>query len=1005
MVGEDGLPVAGATVRIIEEISGRRWEIATRSDGRFLLDAVAVGTYRVDVLALGFRPESRDGVVVTLGQRLTLDFTLPSLAIELPALSVSARDDRIDRGRAGPAEVVSREAIEALPNIGRDFYALALRSPQVVLSPQTPGTPMGGIAIGGQNRFYNSFQIDGGIESDPYSGQMPGRQAFPRPLSLEAIEEIQVLTAPFDVRYGNFAGGLVNLVTRSGGNTVHGSVFGYFAGDALARLSLDGDRIQPFTSWQFGGTLSGPIVRDRAHFFVSADVQRQVVPDPGPLITDSPAVTNSSIGISYADALRFRTLLDTLYHLEPGGFGPTPRRIPAQDLFGKISVQLAANSQAEVTYHYVSGSRQDVLGRVPKYYALSSFAQQEPSTSEAVRLIWRGVLAGRWSNELLLGSLRLRDRCQPNASFPELRVTAGKGFLTAGTANGCPGWTLRQDVYELTDNATLGLGRHALTVGVHGEAMRFRDDQVQGSPGLWQFGSLDLLEAGLATLYQRTLPGPSWDGGTNFRAYRLAAYAQDRWNVTPRLTLTAGLRLDVPILPDAIPTYTPLRDSLGIDTGRRPSGNVVWLPRVGVTYDLRGDGRTTVRGGIGLFSGQPPYRWISNAYRDDGVQELFIDCPTQGPMPRFDPVTQPGGCVNAAVTPRLSVFGPGTQFPENLKVALGLDHRLPGGLAGSVDVVFTRSVHQLYLTDANLAPPSGVSVGEANRPLYGTINPMTGAAVPKRLAAGLGRVVRISNRDGDHAVTLTAQLRTETGRTVEASAFYAYTRARDRMSILHVQGRAMLEGTVLDGTLENRQLGVSWFEVPHRIQATISVRLPYRTRLALLYSAASGRPFTYAVEGDANADGLGTTLLQDPIYVPRDSQDITLTIPANWSALDSVIARSPCLRTQRGRVLARNSCRNPWFGVLSARASKAFPTLGGHAVDVSVDLYNVLNLLNGSWGRSRYDAATFAVKLLVLRGYDTSAGRGIYEYWAPTWGQIDDLASRWQMALRVKYLF
>lgn len=1022
VVGEHDSPIVGARVHVVNLANGRRWEVVSRSDGRFLIEGVAVGAYRVEARALGFTPAARDGIILTLGERRVADFTLQRAAIELPAVTVTGtRDPVLHPGRTGPAEVVHRATLAALPNLGRGFLNLPLLSPQAVSSVRTPAINTAtGIAFDGQNRVYNSFQIDGGMHQDLYRGLLPGRESFPRPLSLEALEEIQILVAPFDVRHGGFVGGLVNAVTRSGSNDVHGSLFGYVADAALVRRGGIGDAVGDFTARQYGGTLGGPIVRDRAHYFFSVDMQHRVVPDPGPLISDTAGGADMRrIGISYASATRFRDILDTLYGLDAGTLGPVDGRVPARDVFGKLTAQLAKNSHLEGSYHYADGNRQDFLLRSYGNYFLSSYAQQEPSTSHAARLVWTSLLGGSWANELLVSYMRQRDRCRPSAGFPEIRVfTAAGAWLGAGTTGGCATTTQRQDAFEITENATLAVGRHVVSIGTHAEFLRFRDDQMPGSTGLWEFDGVDAFEAGRPRRYQRTLRGPAWDGGVDFPARHVALYAQDRWNPTPALTLTFGLRLDVPILPDAVPTNESLKAVVGGDTGRLPSGNVLWSPRLGVNYDLGGAGRTFVRGGIGLFSGRPPYRWISNAYRDDGTQELFLDCRgTQAP--RFDPVNQPTSCVSTGPQPRLSLFDPDVRFPQNLKAALGVDHRLPGGLVGTLDVLVTRAVHQLYVTDANLAPPSGISRGEGNRVLYGTINATTGLATPARLSAAFGPVVRVSDESGDRALSVSAQLRTRPDGVVQWSALYAHTRARDRMSIAHIQARAMLEGTVLDGTLENRRLGTSLFEIPHRVQLTAGLRLPYKTRLGLLYAGASGRAFTYTVGGDANADGMGVGLRQDAAYVPRDRADITIDgngataagigtaaqQDSVYALLDSFIEAVPCLRGQRGRIVARNSCRNSWFGTLNARLTKSIPTVQGQSLELSADLYNALNLINPRWGLSRFDGLTFGTDLVSLRGYDTGAGRGIYEFRVPPRGQIDDLASRWQTELSVRYVF
>ena len=1020
VVAVDGSPIAAATVRLTNTANGLPWEMVTNHRGRFLHAAIPIGTYKVDVRAMGFAAQTHPAITLVLGHPHAIEFTLVPLAAELTPVTVTAsRDHVLDPGRTGPTDVIDRSTLTSLPNVGRGFVGITLLSPQVVSSVQTPATAAGsGIAFDGQNRMYNSFQIDGGVHQDLYRGQLPGRESFPRPVSLEAIEEIQVLAAPFEVRHGGFAGGAVNAVTRSGTNTVHGSLFGYLSDDALVRRGGAGGAVGEFRTWQFGGTVGGPIVRNRAHYFLSVDVQRRIVPDPGPFITDTVGGADmEAIGISYASAARMQAIFDTLYGIDVGTLGPVNGHVPAQDVFAKLTATLARNNHIEWSLHQVRGDRRDFLLRTKNYYALSSFAQAEPSTTRASRVVWTSVPGGRWSNELIVGFMSQRDSCRPASLFPQVRVTTSPGaFITAGTAGGCAPSTVRQEAIEVTDNAATAVGRHVLGVGFHGELLRFRDDLMIGSPGLWIFESLDALEAGRAQSYQRTLRGPAWSGGIDFRAYHFALYAQDRWTPRDDLTLTAGVRVDLPLLPDPVPTNESLVGALGYDTGR-PTGNALWSPRIGINYDVGGRGHTFVRGGAGLFAGRAPYRWFSNAYRDDGTREQYLDC--RGPnTPAFTPLDQPTTCVSTGPRPQLSLFDPDVTVPQNMKVALGLDRRLTSALVGTLDVLFTRAVRQLYVTDANLAAPSAVAAGEADRPMYGKINPTNGVATPTPINTALGQVVRVSNRSGDQSLSISGQLRARFGDAISGHALYSFTRARDRMSIVHIAARPMLGGTVLDGTHEHRRLATSLFEIPHRLQVTTDLRLPYGARLGLVYAGASGRPFTYTVQGDPNADGLGISLRQDPVYVPRDRADIAIdgngvdagfgTVAeqkSRYRDLDAFIESTPCLREQRGRVLARNSCRNPWFGTINARLTKEFPTTSGHSFEVAADIYNVLNLLSSRWGLARYDGLTFATDLLELRGYDTTAGRGVYAVRVPPRNQIDDLASRWQTEISVRYRF
>ena len=1011
---EDGQPIHRATVRVTNESNGRRWEVVTNSIGRFFVEDVAIGgPYHIAVRFLGFAPEDRAGIILTLGQRLTADFTLRPAAVALSPVTVTAAADPVlNAGRTGPAEIVSRTRIAELPNPGRQFLALTTLSPQTAISRSSGVASTGGITIGGQNRFYNSFQIDGGVNHDLYRGRLPGQETLPRPIALDALEEIQVLAAPFDVRHGTFAGGLVNAVTRSGTNEVHGSVFGYLSDGALVGRSVTGEATGDFRTWQFGGTAGGPIVRNRAHYFLSVDVQHEVVPDPGPLVTDTAGGADvERIGISYESAARFLTVLRDSFQLDAGTLGPVDGHVRASDVLGKITIQLGTNSHLELSHHYAQGDRWGFISRTKGFYFPSSISQLTPSTLNASRVIWTSLLGRRWWNELIVSWLRLDDSCQPNGSFPSIRVAADAGQLGAGAQGGCPAYPLNasaQHVWEITENLTAAVGAHILTLGMHGEALRFQDDWMQASSGLWEFASLGLLEARRAQRYEATLAGLERLGGLEFRAHQLGLYMQDRWTPTRELTVTLGLRGDASIVPNDVATNTSLKQALAMDTGELPRSLVAWSPRLGVNYDVLGAGRTFVRGGIGLFSGRLPYTWIGNAYRDNGMQELSLVCTGAG-VPRFDPATQPVACANGTgPVPRLSLFDPGVKLPQNLKLALGVDHQFPRGIVGTVDMLYTRAVHQMYLTDANLLPPGRTARGEGNRLMYGTISCATSpcTAVPARRDTAFGQVVRVSNRGGDHAFSLSAQLRKRFGDRVDGSAFYAYTRARDRMSLVNPAARANLANSSLNGTLEERPLRTSYFDIPHRVHVSATARLPFRAWLTLMYAGASGTPYTYIVVGDANADGIGGTAGQqnDLVYVPRDSSDISLANPAGWDSLAAHIEAEPCLREQRGRILERNSCRNPWFGTLNARLTKAFRTRAGQSLELTADVYNVLNLLNREWGELRMTAPDPWFQMLRLTGYDASTERGIYRLQLRPIRRVHDFESRWRMELGVKYV-
>ena len=1008
---EDGSPVARAIVRMTNTANGQRWECPAGAGGRYLFEnLVAGGPYRVEVRALGFRPEASDGIVLALGTRTRVDFILRAAAAELPAV-IAMGNARAVLGASGngPTNVISPSTIANFPNVGRDFLRLTTWSPLAANSPASGGAPTGGITIGGQNRALNGFLVDGGVNLDQYTGRLPGRETLPRPISIEAVQEIQVLSAPFDVRQGGFAAGIVNAVTRSGTNQVRGSTFAYFTGGAFVGVNATGQRVQPFTTTQYGATIGGPIVRDRAHFFVTLDLQDRVVPDPGPLISDTVGgADTATIRIAYASARHLQDILRNTYGLDPGTLGPERGIAPAQDLFAKIDLQARTNHRVEISHHYARGDRDGFIGRgTPGQYILSSNGRRDPSTSSASRVIWRGILGQRSSNELITSYLWLRDSCQPHADYPFLTVGVRDvpgvvGQLLAGTPNVCPS-SFTQRAFELADNVTVDVGAHALTAGTQIGSLHFTDDLLQGAAGVWQFQNLDSLAVGSAARYDRTLPGPQRSGGVRFGARQVALFAQDRWNPSSRLALTAGLRADATFLPRRVQTNNTLLASLGADTRLLPSGTVLWSPRASFSFDATDDERTVLRGGIGLFAGRPPYTWLASAYRDDGTQELFLTC-SGTDVPPFDPMNQPTNCRSGTVgKPRLTFFDRGLRFPQTLKTAIGVDHRLPGGIVASLDVLFTRSIHDLYVSDANLGQPIAVASGEGNRPMYGTIS-ATGRASAARRDPALGQVVRFSNSRGDEATTATMQLRRHF-RIAELGLWYGHTRSRDRMSLVNFPARANLENPPLDGTLEDRRRGTSYFEIPHRLLVHAMTSLPAGARLSFMYMASSGAPFTYVVTGDANADDIGGgSVVNDAVYVPRDSNDIGLENAATWPLVNAFIESQGCLRSQRGRILARNSCRNPATHVVNGRVAKPFQLVGSHAVELTADVYNVLSLLNRGWGRMRLTSTNPAQPMLQLRRWDTIRQRGVYAL-LPDPRRVQDFASRWQLELSVRYLF
>jgi hypothetical protein len=1015
----DGPAPQEARVLVTNTSTGERWQTACRANGRFFIEHLSVGgPYRIEVHAVGFAPEHRDRVFLWLGQRYSAGFTLHHAPLELAELTVEAAvDPLINAGRTGPAQIVSDTTMLRLPT-ARDYTDLARLSPQVNYGSFA-------LSFAGQPDRLNGLQVDGTTNNDLFNttetgnGTIAGFPDLTIP-TLESLEEVQIVTAPFDVRYAGFAGGLINAVTKSGSNALKGTAYGYFENQSLTGRDGSGSRAADFTQGEVGLSLGGPIVRNRLAFFLDAGVRRQSQPQstPPPGADTTGGADSAGVGIRYGSVLRFRDILRDNYGADPGDFETRAHRLPSGSLLGKVTVQLGVNSRLEVSHNWFHADQRFAGFHDYGLISFSSNGFDVPLTVNATRLNWSTAFGRRWTNELLVARVHEGNTCVPRVEFPSVEVTADAGRIVAGSF-GCGGLETTESIWEVTDNLGLEWGAHRLTLGMHHELLHLLSAFHAPNEGAWLFQSLDDLEQGLPSAYERNLPGPLAPEGprADFPVWQVGIYLQDQWAPTVRLTLTAGMRLDMPFLPDKPPQNPDLLAGLGINTAVTPSGHPLWSPRLGVSYDASGRGTTFLRGGIGLFAGRPAYIWFRDAQFSTGLQQLRLTCEGEA-TPRFtlDPERQPTQCGRTEdPAPVIAYFDPSFRFPQSLKVALGADQRLLWGVVGTLDVLYTRGVSQYGVRDANLGPPVGAAAGEGNRALYGSIDPGTARSEPARRDPAFGPVVEMFNRSGDRAWSLAVQLQKRFSQGTELAAAYTYTDARDRQSVPADGPYDNLTASPLDGTWEHPNLRTSIYSRPHKVTLTGTFDLPYKLDLGLVYTGFSGDPFSYIVLGDANGDGMDNlfdhTRDNDPVYVPKDPGDITLANPADYSRLARIIRQESCLRRQRSRLLQRNSCRQPWVGFLNARLTKILPTAHRQALELSADVFNLLNLVDGQWGLVRFTAEDTGtgglgrVSLLKLVGYDVEHGRGVYKVLAPRFRQIDAESSRWRVRLSARYMF
>lgn len=1006
---DGGQAVEGATVVATNTQTGLRMQVQTRAAGRFTFENLPPGgPYTVEAHAIGFQANSRTGVMLSLGQRFQANFTLTQQVVQVEELTINAaQDPLINRGRTGAATTISDSTVAALPTLSRNFTDFVVASPHVVSAPGQ------GPSIAGSNNRFNNIQIDGAVNNDLFglgsSGVPGGQSENARPIPLDAVKEFQVLVSPFDVRQGGFTGGLVNAVTKSGTNEYHGDFWVQSQNQHFVGNDSANNPLARFSTNRFGGSVGGPIVRDRAQFFVSADIQRSQTPFGGQSLT----LTNPTIAQQFADTIK------ALYGVDAGTAGTFDANNPATNLFGKVTAQLGNNSQLEVSENYGRTTADNIFaGRsINGNYALTSNMYLIRNTTNSLRAKWTSVLGERYNNELIAGFQTIRDNRPPNTGYATIKMATGVNgvSLLAGAEQFSQANSLDQNIFELTDNVSFDLNaQHRLTVGTHNEFFSFRNVFFPQSIGQWDFVSLDSLVAGNAHAYNRALtaadagiPGGRSDGPiADFNVRQYGLYVQDQWTPSPKMTVQIGLRVDDPTFPTKPAFNQLLSDSMGFDTREFPSGNMLIAPRLGFNYDVHGDGSMILRGGAGVFSGRPPYVWLANAFGNTGKEQAQLTCTAAGTVPTFDLSQEYTTCVGGGPLNQpkttINLFDKDFKFQQTARFTVGGDMKLPWGMVGTVDLMYARNYNTLYLNDANLAGVQGHLAGEGGRPVYGDSS--VGAPVPIKAVGGsnFNQVIVHTNKNKDYAYSGTFQVAKNFSDNIEFSVGYTRSRAYDLLSQTSSIAASNLGFATLDGTLDDRNVRPSAFDRPNKVTISGTYHFPNNVSLGLIYVGISGTPFGYVVSGDANFDGIGTSQQNDMFYVPTDSADMELATPSDWSKLNNYINSQSCLNDQRGQVMQRNSCRNPWQNYLNASLTWPLVT---HNLEIEADVINLLHLLNSDWGVIRTTSSFEGTNIVKKTGYDSALERNIYSLALPTQNLQSTALSRWRLQIGAKYTF
>ncbi len=1019
VTSEAGEPVAGAQISVTNLATGATQSVRTRDNGRYLLPGLAPGgPYRIEARGLGYGVEAINGVNLAISQTQKFDFRLSSQAVEIEGLAVTAeRSSVISKDRMGTSTIVNDSAISRLPTITRDFTDFVRLSPQI-------STGGAGASAGGRNNRFNTIQIDGAVNNDLFglSGSgTPGGQAGVKPISLEAIQEFQVVISPTDVRQGGFTGAGINAITKSGTNDFHGSLFYFNKNDALVGeyTTLSGANSGDFPDFfqnEFGFSLGGPIVRDKLHFFASGELNRRSAPIG--LVAGA-----GDSQIEFQEAQDVADILQNQYDYRPGAVGALDLQRESDLLFGRLDWNINPNHRLTVRHNYVDAF-DDNLSRSNSVYRLGGSAYAFNSVTNSTVAQLNSTLSSRFFNELRIGYQTIRDQRSPEDVRPSVRVTLpGTNFRTifAGSEQFSGRNALDQDALEITNDLTFAIGRHNLTIGTHNEFFQFSNLFVRNAFGYYEFNSPTDLVAGTASRFEYSFLQNGGDERAEFPVRQYAVYAQDQVSVTDNLTVTGGLRFDITSLPDE-PGFNPtVEQFFGRNTSEVPT-TTLFNPRFGFNWDVEGDRVTQLRGGIGLFSGRTPGVWVSNAYGNTGLDYVRFTC-RGAATPAFvaDPRAQPTSCAGSTslAANEINTIDPDFQMPQVWRANVAIDQQLPFEFVGTLEGLYTGTLHDIVYRDLSIEAAPGAAPVEG-RPVFQ--RRFSTAELPS-----IGNVYEISDTGEGYTYSLTAGLQRRFLERFSLDGSYTYSQAKDVNPGTSSQASSNFRFLPVRFNPNNPELTTSSFETPHRIVLSGSYEAEWLRRAAtnfsFIYVGESGRPFSFIYNGDVNGDGQNSN---DLIFVPRDASQIRfepfraagtnsptdrgqlITPEQSFQNLQQFINRFDCLREAQGEVIERNACRESWQNRVDLRVSQVVPALRGQSLQVTVDALNFLNLLNNDWGRNEFVSFGTDQLLSVANSTPDAEGRVLFR---PV-GEPDrnifsvgDLSSRYQIQLGVKYTF
>lgn len=1033
VLDETKAPVIGATVVAVHEPSGTLYGAVTNVDGRYTIQGMRTGgPYKIEISYVGYNKTTYTGISLELGNTLSLNAEMKPSSELLDEVVVVADA----KTNAGAAHNFSTQKIENTPTVDRNVYDIVKNMPMAMTSKN------GGITFAGSNNRYNSFQIDGTVSNDVFglsASGTNGGQTGANPISMDAIQEIQVVVAPFDVRQSGFTGGGINAITKQGTNTTHGSAYTYFNNQNMygKYSAVRGYEKSPLTQQYtrtYGGTLGGAIVKDKLFYFVSAEAKKESYPS-----SVYPGYTNSyitnDVAKQIADQYAALTGIQESY-------GQPDIANKSFGLLARIDWNINQNHKLALRYqHNNSYDDNYSLGSTTYTFNNSGYRMNNKTNSIVAEL--NSHLGQNLYNELRASASFIRDHRNvayqgPTVQIKNVTGADGKTGVTVniGTEYSSGANYLDQDIYTVEDNLSWYLGNHTLTFGTHNEIYRMKNLFIQAVNGSWYYNSLDLFLQDKPYQYSYKYTDPELTGGDTqwapaMKSGQFGFYAQDKWDVSTNFNLTYGLRIDIPVIfnnPTENPTFNEYAAQQGFNVrvGENPSAKVLFSPRVGFRWYTNDSHNTLLRGGVGIFTGRVPFVWLSNAFNNTGMESKgttlgnkdnqsnwLNDAPALGQYAN-DPMGAANSQTGTSAKPDIVTVSKDFKYPQVFRANLAWEQKLPGDVKMTLEGIYSKTMNNVFFE--NLA---AVNTGEKVYAIPG----VEASAAPKysNTKSNYYSIINLQNTNKGYTYALSALLEKHFNFGLDLSASYTFGHAKSVNDGTSSVAYSNWKYNYSVDTNSPNELGFSKFDIPHRVMIQASYSSPKywngwtSTTISVIYNGFSGSRYSLTLndKSDFNGDGYaGNSLLYIPtndelnkmtfVDVTDKSGNVTMSAEQSRQAFKQWIENDSYAKNHRGQYAERNSNLSDWEHEIDLHlAQTIYNVQGVGKLEFTFDIINFANMLNKKWGAS-YESA-YNLSPLTLQSF---ANDGTPQY---TYNNAEivksDISSRWHCQVGVRLTF